>query len=217
MIVVVASRADRAAEALRGAWAAIGAVRLTPADLSAPGWAFDPHAVGDGVAVIEGERLPVRAITGVLTRLPWILPVELDHIRAADRDYAAAEMNAFLLAWLSALGCPMLNRPTAGCLAGPALHTVEWADAAARAGVPTSRGPERATVAVVGGRCVGDVHPVQSARARRLAEEVDAGLLRVGFSSPGDDGRVVSADPWPDVADPTVASAILAALAEAGA
>ena len=195
----------------------VGAVRLTPADLSAPGWAFDPHAVAEGVAVIEGAPLPVRAITGVLTRLPWVVPAELEHIRMADRAYAAAEMNAFLFAWLSALECPMLNRPTAGCLAGPGLHPVEWADAAARAGVPTSRGPDRATVTVVGERCVGDVHPLQAERARRLAAEVHAGLLRVRFSSPGDDGRVVSADPWPDVADPAIARAILAQLTEAGA
>lgn len=217
MIVVVASRADRAAEALRDTWAGVGAMRLTPADLSAPGWAFDPHAVAAGVAVIDGARLPVRAITGVLTRLPWVLPAELEHIRTADQAYAAAEMNAFLLAWLSALECPVLNRPTAGCLAGPGLHRIEWADAAARAGVPTSRGPDRATVAVVGARCVGAVHPLQAERARRLAAEVHAGLLRVGFSSRGHDGRVVSADPWPDVADPAIASAILAELTGAGA
>jgi len=216
VIVVVSSRADHAAQALCDTWAGRGVVRLRPADLSVPGWAFDPHAVAEGVAVIDGVRLPARDITGVLTRLPWVLPAELEHIRMADRAYAAAEMNAFLFAWLSALQCPMLNRPTAGCLAGPALHAVEWAEAAAQAGIPTSRAPDRATVTVVGEQCVGCVHPLLAQRARRLAAEVHAGLLRVGFSSPGHDGRVVSADPWPDIADPAIANAILTELTEAG-
>jgi glutathione synthase/RimK-type ligase-like ATP-grasp enzyme len=72
---------------------------ITAADLSSPGWIFDPHRPADGVAVIDGKRVPLRDISPTVTH-QWITPADLPHIRVADRAYAASEMNAFLKAVL---------------------------------------------------------------------------------------------------------------------
>src|SRR5579864_5186086 len=105
MIVVLASAHDVNARAIVAAWAPVRARLCTPADLSTPGWR---HRVGEpkeATAVIGGERIPATAITGVLTRLPAVAADELAHIAAADRDYVASEMTAFLIAFLAALPC----------------------------------------------------------------------------------------------------------------
>jgi hypothetical protein len=57
-----------------------------------------------------------------MRRREFILGVGEVSVLAVDsshRKYVAAEFNAFLLAWLSAQSCPVLNRPTASCLSGP--------------------------------------------------------------------------------------------------
>ena len=74
----------------------------------------------EAAAVIGGQVLPVADITGVLTRLPAVQPEDLAHIATADRDYVASEMTAFLIAFVSALPCRVLDRPSAGALSGPA-------------------------------------------------------------------------------------------------
>jgi hypothetical protein len=54
---------------------------------------------------------------------------------ASERAYAAAELTAFVLGWLSSLDCPVRNRPDPACLAGPAPPPLGLAAAAARAGL----------------------------------------------------------------------------------
>ena len=109
--LVFASRVDTAAKNF--AAAAGSNVRLmTPADLSQPGWRFRLGDAAGSTAVLGGEPVPASAIAGVLTRLPSVTDHDLTHIAPSDRAYVAAEMTAFLLAWLTALKCPLVNRPT---------------------------------------------------------------------------------------------------------
>jgi hypothetical protein len=129
--------------------------------------------------VIAGQRTPVRAIRGVLTRLPAVFAADLPHIAAADRAYVAEEMSAFLLAWLSALRCPVVNRPVPPSLAGPNWRQAQWIHAAVRAGLraplPCPRDSDAEsesdaqTVIVLAGRCLGAVEPSLAGRVTRLA------------------------------------------------
>jgi hypothetical protein len=144
--------------------------------------------------------IPVDCISGVLIRWPGVFPQELTNIAAADRDYVAGEMMAFLVSWLSAIRCPVINRPTPLNLSGPAWRQEQWAHAAAQLGIPAqpvrrqllssawqetreeTHAP-RTTVTVLGERCFGSDEPVLCANALRLAKAAGAFLLNVAFDS----------------------------------
>ena len=96
-------------------------------------WERNNTGVGDARAIIGGRSVVTVEITGVLTRLTHIWEQELVQIVAEDRRYVVAEMSAFLMSWLSALDCPVLNRPVPGCLSGPSWRPEQWAAAATRA------------------------------------------------------------------------------------
>jgi len=144
LLIITASEQDIVAQHLAEKWAEHDVRILKCADLSTRGWryrlgrahsGYDP-TIGDSMAVAGGQIIDVRQISGVLTRLPCIFEHELVHIVPEDRSYVAAEMTALLLAWLSDLECPVLNRPTPNCLSGPYLRHEQWLRAAARAGMP---------------------------------------------------------------------------------
>jgi hypothetical protein len=61
----------------------------------------------------------------------------------AERNYAIAELNAFMLGWLTGLDCPVRNSPDPSCLAGPLPHPLLLAAAAARAGLECADVPFR--------------------------------------------------------------------------
>ncbi|HKG13460.1 MAG TPA: hypothetical protein VKB12_08970 [Pyrinomonadaceae bacterium] len=224
MLVLLASRHDDTARALAARWAADGVALLTPRELSVAGWRHHLGSPSESAAVVDGRPVPVEELTGVLTRL-WCVGVQdLPHIVPADREYVSIEMSAFLTSWLSSLKCPVLNRPTAGCLAGPNWQPEEWAHRAARLGIPvkpierrSALGMEPAPppavkehvkVTVVGGRCLGAKDETLRRHARRLAEHAGTGLLDVLFD--GDDARAffVGVSLWPDIGSPEIADAI---------
>jgi hypothetical protein len=72
------------------------------------------------------------------------------------------------------------------------------------------------TVTVVGRRCLGSDDPAAAAAALRLAEAAAAERLAVQFEGTGPTLRFCAASPWPDVAAPAVADALLAWLTAAG-
>lgn len=223
-ILVIASRGDAAAASF--AAASGGRVRvMTPADLSQPGWSLPVAAAGPSMATIGGEQVPSIAIAGVVTRLAAVTEHDLLHIAAADRSYVAAEMTAFLLAWLVCLPCPVVNRPSAQCLSGPAWRREQWTLAAGRLGIPTvsikrvanRAAPERdacdhvdaTEIVVVGRHHVGSADPVLVARAHALADAAGVDLLSVAFDDAGASARFVAASLWPDLAGRRVLDAVL--------
>ena len=243
MLVVVASRHDEVARVFAERHATDGVALLTPEDLSRPGWSLSLGTSGwepDGTAVVAGRLVRSVDIAGVLTRLPRVSAAELTRIVAADRRYVAAEMTAFLLAWLASLSCPVLNRPTPSCLAGPNWWPERWVHLATRLGVPTRAArcgslttpwdagddaedgnPDPAappiasplvTVTVVGRRCLGPAADRLAGAARRLAAAAGADLLAVHFDGAEPESRLVAADLWPDVSSPIVAEAVMAHL-----
>ena len=225
MIVILASRDDTMASTLRRCWPALDVKLLTPQDLSRRGWCYRPDEVCSSTVSIEGEVVGMREIHGVLTRLAGVPEQDLGHIVATDRTYVAAEMTAFLLAWLVSMPCPVLNRPTPACLSGPNWRPEQWTHAAARVGIPVSPVRRRecfgtshvpaapathgATVTVVGQRCFGAGHETLGLQARRLAAAAGVELLAVDFSSPERGASFVGAHSFPDVTAKEVSQAVI--------
>jgi hypothetical protein len=98
------------------------------------------HRVGANGAFSEIETADGRClrstdIEGTLNRLTWVPDHHLKIAAPPDSEYAANELNAMFLSWLSSLPGTMLNRPSSGGLAGRWRHPSEWALLAARAGL----------------------------------------------------------------------------------
>lgn len=233
-IVVLASSADEVALSLPGRLSRSEVVVITPRDLSQPGWCYRP-GTGTSVMVAGGEVLGSADIAAVITRLPWVSPFDLPQIVAADRAYIAAEMGAFLVAWLSELACPVANRPSPNCLCGPYWRHERWVMEAARAGLaveparrfvtgdgaqfPPSTCRSRISVTVVGQRCFGEAGQQFRRQALCLARATGVEALTVHFSDAGAGMRFLTASPWPCLEDDEVAIALLdhvVALAGAG-
>jgi len=226
VLLVIASRRDELAQALVARWAMHDARLLAGEDLSATGWRYDPEAPERSIAVVGGRRVPCRKIRGVFTRLACVGEWDLGHIVSVDRTYVAAEMTAFLMAWLSGLTCPVVNRPRPLCLSGPNWSPEQWTRAAFRLGIPvrpverhvtrrltkipTADGPASVTtVTVVGGRCFGTDNEALRDQSRSLAKAADVSLLGVRFTERAGQYAFLGADLWPDPCAADVADAIL--------
>jgi len=237
MLVVLAYRYDSAAHALVQRWRAAGeqAVLLTCADLARPGWRYVAGNPAAGFADIDGQVIATSAIRAVVTRMPAVGETELGHVHEEDRSYAAAEIQAFLLAWLSSLECPVLNHPSPSNLGGPWWSLAQWVQRARHLGLAArpvtyravfeaddSPGKERRVdgssifVDVVGhraflagGREPSDSEAALARAAVSLARDAGVELLRVYFE-PGSEQTPVflEADLWIDIAAASVAGAV---------
>ena len=224
MLVIVASRHDRRALELATGWASSNARLLSCEDLSKPGWRYYPGNPEGSVAVVDGQTVPVIDFRGVLTLRPAILREELGHIAAADRDYVAAEMNAFLIAFLSSLRCRILNRPTPLSLSGPNWRAEQWTRSASALGIPVrpvkrhipwdgvasadTQTKKSVEVTVAGAHCFGDVAKPLARQAQQLARAAKAELLSVWFSGPEPGSQFLGVNLWPDLRRADVAAAV---------
>jgi hypothetical protein len=184
MIAVLASELDSEAQSVVADWSGYRAALLSARDLTTAGWEFHPADPSSGVAVIDGRRVPVANLQGVLTRRPAVLSEELAWLDPGDRQYVAAETNAFLVAWLSSLPCPVVNRPTTTSLCGPAWDELHWRSAAAGAGVDWAEPDDKSTVQRVvmcGERSFFAATDRQAEIARALAHVAGVDLLAVSF------------------------------------
>ena len=168
-------------------------------------------------------------INGVLIRRPCIFEQELIHVSSADRTYVGAEMNAFLISWLSSMTCPVINRPTALSLSGPNWRPEQWVHTVALLGIPVSpikkscslteneRSVTTATcfhkevekVTVVGKEYFGDVEEAIGDQATKLAYVSGTELLEVQFSGSKDGSCFLSANTCPDLDNNDIADAVL--------
>lgn len=218
MIVVVASHYDRRALGIVEDWGADSATILSAEDLCRPGWRLEIPSGPPGFAVVGGRTVRADEIDGILTLRPCVFAEELQDIQPAHRKYVAAEVNSFLLAWLATRTCTVMNRPSPRCLAGPGWLPEQWVRTANQRGIPahTCRRvpdgeagraiPETLEVIAVGERCFGADDPILRKRALELARAADVDLVSVRFAA--DDGRFVSANVWPSLADPAVLAAV---------
>ncbi len=108
MILILASEFDQDAHATAKQR---GGFIVTPADLSKPGWRYELPASRNDVIVASGQTVPARDITEVVNRLSSVEEGDLNGIARDDRSYVAAEMNAFLVAWLDSLNPPRQVAP----------------------------------------------------------------------------------------------------------
>jgi hypothetical protein len=199
VILVVAHAGDTIARRLAGTW---GARLLTPRDLSSRGWRHFPVGGGDDTLGVGGEAVPAAAIRGVLTRLGAVTATDLPHIAAEDRGYVAAEMTAFLLSFLRALPCPVLNRPTASSLMGPGWTSARWRAAAVAAGLDVAGdGSAGEIVTIVGSRSFG--LPRLAGAAASLARHAGIELFSARFTA---GGAFIEACPWSDLPDAAAAA-----------
>lgn len=190
---------------------------MTPEDLSVAGWRYRLGAPEESVAVVGGRRIPSVELAGVVVRLPWVDPIDLPHISPRDQAYVATEMSAFLVAWLGALPCPVLNRPRPGCLTGPAWRPVEWLARASRLGIPVlsrrdgvpgAAAAGDATLTLIGTRHLGKAHARVLAGAKRLAEAAGVALLYLRYAGTGQRARLTGAAVWPECPDEALPAAI---------
>lgn len=220
MFVIVASRYDKEAQALVKRWSDRDVRLLTCGDLSLSGWRHHPTYPQESVAVISGETIPVGQITGVLSRLPGVHDYEIPQIMPTDRPYVAAEMTAFLSAWLNHLQCPVLNRPAATCLLGPNWRSQQWTHTAARLGIPVCAAPQKialhavtakdqadsVAVTVIGNCTLGEVDPRLAQQTQQLAKAAQVNLLTVRFRRSG--ATFLSAELWADLSSEAITAAI---------
>jgi hypothetical protein len=182
-------------------------VRLVTPDAIGPeGWTLE---MGSNEVAGCSASSPVD---GVVTRLLGIGPWDLRRMHPDDRAYAAAELDAFLLAWLDACPAPVLNRPSPGTLNGPGWSSFAWSISAHHAGLRTEPAPDvepAAVITVVGDRVLGgdgvDAGAVEA--VYRLARAAGTTLLEVTLDGTGPDAAFLGASACPTL-DPPVVDAL---------
>jgi hypothetical protein len=188
----------------------------TIADLSRSGWRYELGNPDRLAACASGRVVRASEIAGVLCRVGAVVPSDLPHIHEEDRVYVAAEMNAFLHAWLMACPGVRFNDPSWISLAGPSWHPLRWTWMLERLGIPVevSRRSDDDAVAkrvavatIVGARVLGVHEPELVDYTRRVAHAVRSELLSVTFAHDGC-WKFVSADPCPKV-DAVIAGALV--------
>jgi len=110
------------------------AVLVTPRDLSRPGWTYRPDP-GERRAMTTDGELGVGDIAVVVTRLGAVFETQLLHVTPIDRSYVAAEMTAFLRAWLDGLPIPVVDPPTTSSLSGTLWSSEQWSQQCASIGL----------------------------------------------------------------------------------
>jgi hypothetical protein len=222
MVLVVASRVDDEARTLVSEFPRGDAALLTPRDLSTTGWDVRSTSLPLSIAASGGDRISARSLSGVVTLLPCVFAQELVHIVESDREYVAAEMTAFLLFWLSTMSCPMLNRPTSGCLSGPNWRFEQWCRAATQIEIPTidcarstrsgaalRTSSETITVMMVGNSIIGSADEQVERYTRRLAAVAAVDAMTATFLRTPYGLRFAGAFPFVDAASLDVRRAIV--------
>jgi hypothetical protein len=230
MLLIVASRDDWAAQSLADRWGKLDAHVLTTHDLSRPGWTVRFGAPDDGTAIVGGRRVGMGEVRGVLVRLSAVTARELPFVVPEDRDYAAAEMTAFLRCWLTGLRCPVLNRPSPQSLSGPGWGPAQWVHVAAGLGIPVRSFRQRAalgedfpieppytvqdavTITVIGSRSFGECSGGLADQARALAAAAGVEWLAVRFAGRDPGATFLDVDPAPGVESEDQADALAACL-----
>jgi hypothetical protein len=226
MLIVFASEHDENAKWLVRRWESRGAALMVPPDLSRAGWRCTSRDAGHSQCVLGGSSYSASAIEGVLLRWPAVLPAELPHIAESDRNYVAAEMNAFLVYWFTAIGRRVVNRPTPRSLCGPGWYPEHWTHHAARVGLrvapvrhtvkpgvaeplswPEYDGPA-VKVTVAGPGVYGSASRALAAKARALAEAAGTSLVQFRFDGAGAGARFLDADLCPRLDDERVERAV---------
>ena len=135
MFLVLASIADSAA----ASFATDAAARLfTCTDLATHSMSVHHPDILSSHITVDGRDVSVGEIDGVVNLLPVVLPDELNFYPREEREYQAAELQALLTFFLSALPCPVTNRPSPTSLSGGCGSPLGWLDLAHSLGIAVS-------------------------------------------------------------------------------
>lgn len=222
-ILIFSSSYDQSAHQLAKRWESYGAVLVTPSDLTVAGWRYYQNNIASSTINSSGKLIPINTIAGVITRLEGIYEQELKHIVAKDRTYVAAEITAFLMAFLTEITCPVLNRPSTLSLCGPSWRQEKWLHMAAKLeiqSVPFYRTssskallseylPHAISVTVIGNKHFGSFDYLLVKQTRSLAEAAGVDLLVAYFTKPENGSLFITASSWVDVLDGNISNAIL--------
>lgn len=232
MILILAEAGDTGAlwlqAALRQATGGPAAL-LTPARLVYARTIAQHMATDRGwsrFALGDGTTLDLDAVTGVVNRMTVAPSAHLARAGEVDRIYALAELHAFLLGWLAALRCPVINPPSPESLAGPwhsevcALHFAATSGLACRpASVaadrpmpPTATDEPHASYVVLDDQVIGPLLPATTRDAMiQFARLWGARLVQI--ETAGDGGAFLAASSLVDF--PRAGPALVRALGRA--
>jgi hypothetical protein len=131
--------ARRVAHALRARYGSRAVVELSMHSLTTAR-AFT-HCIGaDGtdthLVLRDGARVACGDIDVVFNRLRSVEVPQFLRASNGDREYAASEVFALLVSWLTSLRCPVINPASATTLSGVSRHHFEWCRLASDAGLP---------------------------------------------------------------------------------
>ena len=223
MLLVLCSREDRIAQSMVKRFASHNLRMLTCADISRAGWNLTVVGIGSAsqvqlAAAIDGRRVGCDEIEGVITRLGSVDEKELGHIIAEDRSYVAAEMHAFLFAFLEALPCPIVNPPSPTCLYGPNIRALQWRRYARELQIPVAEDlgdiqPGLASppvdVTVIGEQTFGNGPESAILWSQQLARHVGVSYLMVRYREAQGNLFFVGADPYPRLESEEIACALV--------
>jgi hypothetical protein len=224
MLLVLCSRADTAAHAFVTRFAEDGVRSLTCAGVSQKGWKMALRDKGGAaevelIAAIDGKRVRQDEIEGVITRLGYVSENELGHIVAEDRPYVAAEMHAFLFAFLEALPCGIVNPPSPSCLYGPNMRALQWRRLVRELGIPVERdfravgaGPNSypcIDVTVIGEYAIGNPPRCALRWTQQLAERVGVPYLTARFADVQGSLCFSGADTYPNIKSEEIACTLV--------
>ncbi len=72
------------------------------------------ESIVPGYLEIDGQIIPLDHLTGIFSRLPFPLRLDLEGLSDADAQYVTKEATAAWLAFLNGMPCSVVNRPMPG-------------------------------------------------------------------------------------------------------
>jgi len=218
-IVILARAGHAPARALAAAWPGGAATLATPGDFLRAAWRWRLRPTG---AITAQGPAWLTAPAGVLCLLEAVTAADLPIIAPEDREYAAAELSAFLSAWLYTLPCRRLNPPSLTALNGER-HALLWRAHAQEAGLQTlpleAADPEAAyappavpatTITAIAGTILGGTAKTQAA-ILRLAGRAGLPMLQATFCETPRGLALHSATAQPDLSAPAALAALVKA------
>jgi hypothetical protein len=226
-IWVVAAAGDPAAGRLLEQWPPGVARAMTPATIAACAWQWSLGADGTVAWQVRDALGAPPGVRGIVNLLEQVRPCDLPQFQPAERSYVAAELTAFLHAWLHTLDCRKLNPPSLSTLNGE-LSELTWRAQAMRCGMlvtaystddglcASSEQPADATitVSVIGRRTVGMRHARLLDAALALRECTRLPMLQLTCRDTPEGLVFCRATVRPDFSDETVSDAVRAYFAE---
>jgi hypothetical protein len=216
MILILCDANDAAARAFRpvlgAAASAIPVEILTTAEFlystSLTHWIGGGRAAHAQVLTRRLGLLGSDNLTGVINRIEVLPQDHLATVSPGDRSYVQQETQAVIASWLTALSCPVFNRPSAIALAGQMLGQVVWENHATACGLPVVERPfgidgddppplvPARSVIVFNGKAIGaGLDPATAAACCRLAHHAGLDLVEIALNH--HDGRDVFVNATP--------------------